>query len=272
LWFAGTETEPLLGNPGVNDATLHALQACVPHRRLLPVGCDCLVITPHSSGGLLELRAVERHAANGEYLWDAAALDSANQPVISWSGLRLRDVGPLPRTEPWPLPLLAVHLERSVTALGLDPQLHVTVTRGGTRGAVRGRPPGSVSRSHLGEVTLCIRGAGPAACDWEAVADRSPEEWQRLLGSELAALVAQMRFACAEAESAVASRVWTALECLSKVGRPPNAPLVLGGVYDGGWVLLRGGDALIASTIVSVVGVPETVAIAILTGDTHASA
>ncbi|HEV7452506.1 MAG TPA: SDR family NAD(P)-dependent oxidoreductase [Pseudonocardiaceae bacterium] len=272
VWFAGTDTEPLLGNPGVNDATLHALQACVPHRRLLPVGCDRLVITPHTLGGVLELRAAERHAAGGEYVWDATALDPSGRPVISWSGLRLRDVGPQPRTGPWPLPLLAVHLERSATALGLDPQLQVTVTTGATRGTGPGHAPGVVSRSHLGELTLGIQSSGVSACDWEAVADRPSEEWRRLLGPELYGLVAQVQAPCAELESTVATRVWTALECLSKIGHPPTAPLVIGGVYDGGWVVLRGGDSLIASTLVSVAGVPATVAVAILTGESYASA
>jgi enediyne polyketide synthase len=272
VWFPGTDAEPLLSNPGVNDATLHALQACVPHRRLLPVGCDRFIVGSHTSGGVLELRAAERHAANGEYVWDATALDSSGRPVISWSGLRLRDVGPLPRAGPWPLTLLAVYLERSATALGLDTQLRVTVTASEAHGAEPGQAPSKVSRSHLGELTLSVSTTGLVACDWEAVTPRPPEEWRRLLGPELDALVTQLRAPCAEPESTVATRVWTALECLSKIGRSPNVPLVLGGVYDGGWVLLRGGDCLIASTVVSVAGSSATAAVAILTGDTHAGA
>lgn len=271
-WFPGTDTEALLGNPGVNDATLHALQACVPQRRLLPVGCDRLVITPHSSGGVLHLQAAERHAANGEYVWDAMALSLSGQPVISWSGLRLRDVGPLPRAGHWPLALLAVHLERSATALGLDPQLRVTVTAGEARGAESGQAPRAISRSHLGELTLSVGATDLVACDWETVIPRPPDEWCRLLGPELDALVTQVQAPCAEPESTVATRVWTALECLSKIGRSPNSPLVMDGVYDGGWVLLRGGDCLIASTAVSVANIAAPVAIAILTGDTHAGA
>jgi enediyne polyketide synthase len=270
VWFPGSEAEPLLGNPGVNDATVHALQACVPHRRLLPVGCDRLVITPHSSGGLLELRAAERHAANGEYVWDATALDRSGQPVITWSGLRLRDVGPLPRTDPWPPALLPIYLERSASALGLDPQLQVSVTNGRSPRAIPDPAPDAVSRSHLGELTLSVTATGLVACDWETVLERSPEEWRLLLGPEPQGLVAQILPPCAEPVSTVATRVWTVLECLSKIGRAPTVPLVLGGVYDGGWVLLRGGDCLIASTVVFVAGIAAPVSIAILTGDTHA--
>ena len=47
-WFAGPEVSgapgmdvPLvLGSPGLNDAIMHMLQACVPHRRMLPAGFE----------------------------------------------------------------------------------------------------------------------------------------------------------------------------------------------------------------------------------------
>jgi enediyne polyketide synthase len=272
VWFPGFDIQPLLGDPGVNDATLHALQACVPHRRLLPVGCDRFTISTPRSGAVLELRATERHAANGEYVWDATALDSSGQPVITWSGLRLRDVGPLPRTGPWPLALLAVYLERSTTALGLDPQLRVSVLD--SRSALTTSAPASdvVAHSHLGELTLSVSATRLVACDWETVIERTPRDWRLLLGTELDALATQIRVPCGEPESTVATRVWTALECLSKIGRPPKVPLVLDGAYDGGWILLRGGDCLIASTVVSAENVAAPVAIAILTGETHAGA
>ncbi len=42
-WYpVGSElagTNFLLGNPGLNDAVLQVLQACVPHRRVRPTGC-----------------------------------------------------------------------------------------------------------------------------------------------------------------------------------------------------------------------------------------
>jgi enediyne polyketide synthase len=192
--------------------------------------------------------------------------------VITWSGLRLRDVGPLPRTGPWPLALLAVYLERSTTALGLDPQLRVSVLD--SRSALTTSAPASdvVAHSHLGELTLSVSATRLVACDWETVIERTPRDWRLLLGTELDALATQIRVPCGEPESTVATRVWTALECLSKIGRPPKVPLVLDGAYDGGWILLRGGDCLIASTVVSAENVAAPVAIAILTGETHAGA
>ena len=48
----------VLGSPGLNDATMHVLQACVPHRRLLPAGCDTVTFSGSETGGAVEIRAV----------------------------------------------------------------------------------------------------------------------------------------------------------------------------------------------------------------------
>jgi hypothetical protein len=65
----------------------------------------------------------------GEQLWDITATDEADQPVMTWRGVRMRDAGPLPRNAAWPPALLSVFLERSATDLGLDASLRVTVER-----------------------------------------------------------------------------------------------------------------------------------------------
>jgi enediyne polyketide synthase len=113
-WFAG-----VLGAPTVNDASIHVLQACVPHRRLLPVGCERVDIDPGTAGPL-DLHGVERRADSGTYTWDVVATDRSGRRAIRWTGLRLRDVGPLPRDRPWPPALLAVYLARCALGLGLD--------------------------------------------------------------------------------------------------------------------------------------------------------
>jgi enediyne polyketide synthase len=112
-WFAS-----VLGAPTMNDATIHALQACVPHRRLLPVGCDRVDIK--GGAGPWTLHGIERHADGGTYSWDVVATDRSGRPAIRWTGLRLRDVGPLPRHRPWPPALLTVYLARCASALGMD--------------------------------------------------------------------------------------------------------------------------------------------------------
>ncbi|GAB3976491.1 hypothetical protein GCM10029978_063510 [Actinoallomurus acanthiterrae] len=84
------------GDPARNDASIHVLQGCVPHRRLLPTGCERFTVHRRRTSGDLTLRAIEREHSGAEYTYDVVLRDINERPVVSWSGLRLRDVGPLP--------------------------------------------------------------------------------------------------------------------------------------------------------------------------------
>ncbi len=134
-WFGlGMAEQPLLlGSPGVNDAAIHAPQACVPHRRLRPTGCENMTVTGLTIDGAVEVRAHQRSATADEYVWDVEAVDRHGRHVAVWTGLRLADTGPLSRTQPWPPALLAAYLERGAIALGLDPKLRVRVRAGHPR-------------------------------------------------------------------------------------------------------------------------------------------
>ncbi|WP_433244566.1 SDR family NAD(P)-dependent oxidoreductase [Streptosporangium sp. CA-135522] len=241
-WFEG---RPVLGSPGLSDATIHALQACVPHRRLLPVGGERLVVRP--SQGDVRLHATERHHSEGEYVWDVTATDVRGRLVAAWTGLRLRDVGPLPRRDPWPPNLLAVYLQRASVALGLDPALHVTMD-------------GGTCHSRLGDLVLGVD--GPAYCSWERVGAA-----RGALEAAFASLIDELLPCCGEPEETVTTRIWTAVRCLSKAGRPPQTPLTVAGSHEDGWLLLRSGADLIASTVVRVRDVREPVAVSIMTGE-----
>jgi len=134
-WFGPdlAEAPVLLGSPGVNDAAFHVLQACVPHRRLMLAGCERMTTSGRTVSGAVEMRARQRLATAGEYIWDVTAVDGDGRHLATWTGLRLADVGPLRRTEPWPPTLLAVYLERRAATLGLDAGLRVAVRAGHPR-------------------------------------------------------------------------------------------------------------------------------------------
>jgi enediyne polyketide synthase len=109
----------ILGSPGVNDAVLQVVQACVPHRRLAPAGCVSLTVSGTEVAGAVELRVFLVSAPSGtvasgparetggrrdeagtaggraEYVWDVHGYDAAGHPVVAWIGLRMRDSGPL---------------------------------------------------------------------------------------------------------------------------------------------------------------------------------
>lgn len=232
-WF---DTEPLLGSPAANDATVHVLQACIPHRRLLPVRCERVSFAPGSDAEL-HLRAFEQRASGGEFVWDVVADDAKGVPVLAWQGLTLTDTGPLPHRQSWPLPLLESYLERMSNSLGLADCPRISVHSGGV-------------------VTV----AEPMCCAAHPLVARSHMEWQRLLG-DAAALAEQWEQRCPESFDLRAMRIWTATQCLAKCGS--GGPLALHGVYDDGWLLLRSGGTRIASAVVEVRDVEAPVVIAI---------
>ena len=63
-WFVpGSEfadTTFLLGSPGLNDAVLQVVQACVPHRRMRPAACESVQFAGQLTDGPVEIRAVAR--------------------------------------------------------------------------------------------------------------------------------------------------------------------------------------------------------------------
>ncbi len=63
-WFSADsglrDTRFLLGSPGLNDAALQVLQACVPHRRVRPAGCESVQFSGRAAEGPVEIRAVAR--------------------------------------------------------------------------------------------------------------------------------------------------------------------------------------------------------------------
>jgi len=112
-WFGATDMPGLLmGDLGARDAALHALQAAVPYRVVVPVSVD--LITFHPGGQPVEVCAREIAAEVGEYTFDISLSDAAGVVVECWRGARFRSVGLLDAQSvldaaPW---LAGAHLER----------------------------------------------------------------------------------------------------------------------------------------------------------------
>ncbi|MDM4719253.1 type I polyketide synthase [Micromonospora sp. WMMA1363] len=296
-WFAGfLPAELILGDPGMRDALMHGNQVCVPHATLLPAGIERV----HPGGAALaaagEVRycARERSRDGDTYIYDIAVRDGAGRVLERWDGLRLQAVRKRSDLR-WVPTLLGPYLEREFGDL-LGTPIAVTVepdapTDGGAGVAGRGRtaraagrtlgravdvryrPDGrpeldgerQVSAAHGAGLTLCVLGVGPLGCDVEPVVALPAPEWDGLLGPNrgLADLIAAET---GEDLAVAATRVWTATECLQKVGLPQRSPLsLLSGGRDGR-VLLASGDLRIATAPVTLRDHTEPVVFAVLTG------
>ncbi|MFV2096441.1 SDR family NAD(P)-dependent oxidoreductase [Micromonospora sp. LOL_014] len=293
-WFAPyLPGDLLLGDPGLRDALMHANQVCVPDATLLPQGIDRV----HPGGadlvgpGDFRFCAVERSRDGDTYHYDIAVRDGDGRVVERWEGLRLRAVRKKGGAGPWVAPLLGPYLERTVqdllgsdTAVVVEPALpdedEATTRRertGRAAGRALGRPVSvthrpdgrpelagtAVSAAHGAGVTLCVTGTGDLGCDVEAVAARSADEWRDLLGNHLP-LAQLLARELAEPLDVAATRVWSAVECLQKIGRPQPTPLsqLTGG--PAGWVVLASGSQRIATVATTLRDHPGPVVVAVL--------
>jgi enediyne polyketide synthase len=267
-WFGAFLPAALeLGDPGARDAAIHAIQACIPHALLLPVGVERIAAYGRAAGPFT-VDARERSGDGESFVWDVVVADVEGWVAERWDGLRLRRVAGLPVREEWPEALLAPYLERRIGELVPSGSVRVAMHPGGGRGrrhasdaalgeaaggaAVLRRPDGrpevaggpAVSVSHGRAVTLGVAGPGVGA-DVERVVARASAVWRGLLGAERQRLAARVAAESGEDGDTAATRVWCAGESLKKGGVAPDAPLVLASLSADGWVVLRSGPRVI---------------------------
>jgi len=221
-WFAPLlDQRLLLGDPGAHDAGIHALLACAPHRRVLPVAVRELTVFAAPTGRL-RVAAIEKEHTPSGYVFDVEVTDERGDPVARWHDLRLADVGP---NEPFedarragtlPLELVGPWLSRRLIECGDAAPVALSVAAGQRSagagrqllGGLYGVDPATIGRRPEG---------GPAV----------PHGWASLsytAGHVLAAASAQ-RIGVDWQESA--ERGWAMREALVKLGATPEEPLTL---------------------------------------------
>jgi enediyne polyketide synthase len=304
-WFAAyLPAELQLGDPGARDAFMHGIQCCVPDATLLPAGVERLYAARlEAAGEQVTLHAAERARDGDTYTYDLDVRDSKGRLVERWEGLRLHAVRKTGGGGPWVPVLLGPYLERQAApflhrpvrcAIEPDPAVtsqDVVPRRKQTSAAVSrmlarpvtvlhrgdGKPelPGegmSVSASHGAGVTLAVGGTGRVGCDVEVVRERTVDDWQALLGAGMFELAELVQREQGEELPVAATRVWSAIESLRKVGRVLPGPVVLAGAGGDGWVLLESGHSKIVTFCTRLRDEPNPVIFAILTeGDAHES-
>lgn len=257
----------LLGDPGARDAAMHAIQACIPHRTLLPVSADSVCLErPINKTARLFISARERSCTENTFIYDLDLVGVDGVVHERWRGLKLQAVGkPIP--SPRQLALLGTYLERRVREFIRGSDVSIVLQQDqsedrrarsdraiqtvvGTRTAVTRRPDGKpevrtpreVSAAHNGDITIAVAGSKPVGCDLEVVADRSPSLWAGLLGDERFELAQLIERRAQENGDVSATRIWSAAEALKKVGATITAPLIFVSSTDDGCVVLSSGN------------------------------
>jgi enediyne polyketide synthase len=255
-WFAHHVPAGLrCADPGVRDAMLHGMQVAVPHERLVPVAARDVRLAAHWPPGEVVVEACELAGRDGEYTWTLVARDAGGAELERWSEVTFRSLG-----ERRAIPGLALRpwLERRLAELA--PSVAIAAfdaTPAPGPHEVRHRPDGrperagsQISASDAGGLRIVVTGPG-AACDLEVIEPRTIEQWRDLLGAhiELAGHLARLT---GEPFDHAATRLWTALECAGKLGRPA-AHLLLVSTADHA-VALRAGTIDVISFVCQISG------------------
>ncbi|HEU4710330.1 MAG TPA: type I polyketide synthase [Pyrinomonadaceae bacterium] len=256
----------LLGDPGSRDAAIHAIQACIPHLTLLPTGVRRLTIDRAASDGPRVVRARERFADGNTFVYDLVVTESDGTPCERWEGLSLKAVSRRSTNAAWISSLLTPYLERRVRELMPASEMSVALLQDAAMdlpkrsaaafsalldpsAVILRRPDGkpevtdgsSVSAAHRDDLTFAVASPGRIGCDLEQVMRRSPSAWRMLIGDDGMSLVQLIQRQVGENSETAATRVWSAKECLKKVGAMANAPLVFVSASEDGWVTLSSG-------------------------------
>jgi acyl-CoA thioesterase FadM len=250
-WFPCRDADDLLlGDPAVRDAALHALQACVPHRRVLPIAARRIQLGVLRPDRAYTVHGKETAREADNFVFDVEIRDVTGDLAERWEGLTLRAIEALPAPMPWPVALAAVYAERRLSELlpasavrvalaedadGTPPPSDRLLTALLPPGdAPRRRPDGrpeaadAVSAAHAGPLTLAVAGGTETGCDLEPLTERSEFFWRGVLGPERLNLAQLIARETRETLSQAATRVWTTVEALKKAGADVvHAPIVL---------------------------------------------
>jgi enediyne polyketide synthase len=129
-WFGGYLPDTLLlGDPAMRDAAIHAIQACIPHGTILPVGIDRVFTAGQPLAGPCVVHAQEREHTGDRFVYDLTITSTDGRLCERWEGLRLQRVDTAPPAERWAEPLLAPYLERRLGELVPGAATSVAVTK-----------------------------------------------------------------------------------------------------------------------------------------------
>lgn len=296
-WFSSyLPAELLLGDPGARDASMHGIQACIPHLTILPVEVERITIyTTQRNTPTVLLHARERARDGKRFIYDLEVATESGEVLEYWEGLSLHPVEAIQlSTHNWVDSLLEAYTERRLDELLEGASMRVAFDNGpegrgrtrsnrairkcsGTPNVFR-RPDGrpliagdlTVSASHDTDVTVAVAGDGPIGCDIEQVVERDAGAWRDLLGAQPYALARLIAEQSGETESSAATRVWTVIECLKKAGANVTATATLDSIVGDGWIMLQSGEFRIASFVARLYDSEKRLALAFCNRVTHA--
>ena len=272
----------LLGDPGARDAALHGIQACIPHKTVIPVSVDkieCGLIRTEKPQRMLAIEVADH---GQELVYDMIIFDHEGRPIETWHKLTLQVMG-TPANLRINSPFLLIPFFERMVADEL-PEADLTLSIAAVAEAVRTtsvdshhRPDGKPdpqndrhqSASYSGVWRLSANSAKPIGCDLQMVSAKSTTDWEALLGEEGIKLAKMISQGVQESLDVAATRVWTAREAMKKAGFSALAPLTVDPDSSGLWVVFKSGPSKVFSSCVEASDISPNLcmAVALLIGE-----
>ena len=266
-WFSrDLPQDLLLGDPGARDAALHAIQACIPHKIVIPISVEAIDSSALDPCQPHRMFATEIADRGDELLYNLTVFDRDGRAIERWRHLVLRIVGEPPSLQLDSPFLMAPFFERRVAAVLPRADLKVSIAPTSDPQSKRtatvsphhrpdGKPdPSSDSRfpsaAYSGDWRLAVDSAVPVGCDLQSVSTRDVGEWELLLGKECLGLAKVVAGITQEQLDVSATRVWTTREAMKKAGLAVSAPLTVDPDSLAQWVVFRSGDSTIFSSLI----------------------
>ena len=278
-WFARyLPGEMLLGDAASRDAIIHCVQACIPHKTVLPTGVDSVLTSATWTTEPAIITAEEREHDGDDFIYDLTVEDTNGRICERWSGLRLHAVAPIDIQHPWPAALLVPYLERRLADLLPSADLRVALKEAAATQDSKcfshrpdGKPeecthPGlQLSRSHCGSLVLTARSQQPVGCDLEQSANRDHAAWMGMLGESWFSVAQLMANESNIPLDDAATQVWTLKESLRKCGTAFDQHLQIKHQTSDGWTVLSSGELQGATFRTSIHGLEGGFAFAFVT-------
>jgi enediyne polyketide synthase len=282
-WFARyLPGDMLLGDAAMRDAVIHCVQACIPHKTVLPTGVDSVSMSATWTTQAAIVTAEEREHNGDDFIYDVKVEDANGQICERWSGLRLHAVAPIETQGAWPAALLAPYLERRLADIIPSAHLRISLNEGKTiqdskcschrpdgKPEEAAHPEMQVSRSHCGSLLLTARSQQPVGCDMEQCADRDEASWRGLLGEQWLSLAQMIATENHIRLQDASTQAWTLKESLRKCGAAFDQHLQIKAQTSDGWTVFSSGELQAATFRTSIQGFQDGVTFGFVTRQRH---
>lgn len=276
-WFARhLPQELVMGDAASRDAALHSIQACIPHKTILPVGIDRVTSSSDWTHSTARVHAIERIADGDNFVYDLNIEDGDGKVCEQWQGLHLRAVATIDTKAAWPLPLLVPYLERKVSQIMPHSGIKIGLVSApkeqqkcainclipemfGANATLTHRTDGKpeitsagitdphLSISHAADITLLFSANQNIGCDVERIVRRDSACWEKLLGAEYFALATLLSSESKAPFDDAVTQIWTLKESLRKAGANFGQPLSLNSYSADGWASFSAGKFIAAT-------------------------